>query len=671
MTDLARHPRQRVAGAAAVLMWAIVAALVAVVLAQLGSAAVYAVGGLIGVGVIGYALRDELRGPVVSGLRRIVPAHPDERPGHGAARTGVPVVLVGVGSAALAWALARQGVKGVIALVAVVAVGGLLAVMWPLVVDLVRGPVDGSGAGPVRTATATGRPVPTTARRADGGAAPAPARSSGVLGVVVVGCAAAGIAWIAASLGMKGLIAVVGGIVAVGAFTLVRDRTAFITFATVCSLTFVMHKSFGPQDLQLSGGAISVYLTTFDVMLVLLYGLWLREGTLVSDVRAAMREPVIWLPLVAALLYLPSLLMAPTPLLSAAELVRMGWMYLLFLYVAVRVRTRRHVWVVLGGLVVFAAVELAVVVLQWRTGGVLGLSFLGVPTELGDRVTDTEVLGRPFGTIIHPVFMAAALGMVAMVALAFAVQLQRSLTKVVAVVVFLGCLACMWISDTRASFVAALMVGVVVVGVGIARRRIAWVTLRRIGIGAVVIGLVFFSQISDKFVNSFRTGHFLTEIESRFELNDIAGRMISDHVVLGVGLNNFEAVLPGYEANPVIFFGHPVHNLYLLVLAETGVVGFVGLLLVGVGLYDVAIRLARSKDRLLGTLGTGVAAAMAFVMVEELLGFSLRQDIPLALYWLFAGLAVAGARMSGMRWPALRAGADRSLPIAEGQRHGC
>ena len=99
-----------------------------------------------------------------------------------------------------------------------------------------------------------------------------------------------------------------------------------------------------------------------------------------------------------AVLLLPSLLVAPELNHAAAELARMAWMFLLYLYVAVRVRTRRHVWAVLAGLGVFAAVELVVVVLQWRTGGVLGLDFLGVPTTLTERTTDASALGRPFGT---------------------------------------------------------------------------------------------------------------------------------------------------------------------------------------------------------------------------------------------------------------------------------
>ena len=69
---------------------------------------------------------------------------------------------------------------------------------------------------------------------------------------------------------------------------------------------------------------------------------------------------------------------------AAAELTRMAWMALLYVYLAVRVRQRQQIWAALAGLVSFTAIQFVVVLLQWRTGGVLGLSFLGVPTELGD-----------------------------------------------------------------------------------------------------------------------------------------------------------------------------------------------------------------------------------------------------------------------------------------------
>ena len=88
----------------------------------------------------------------------------------------------------------------------------------------------------------------------------------------------------------------------------VKDRSVFFTFAAVCSLAFLLHKSLGPQDLTHGGGAISVYVTSFDIVLLLLYGLWIGEGTFVADVKAAARRPLVWLPLVALLFLLPSLL---------------------------------------------------------------------------------------------------------------------------------------------------------------------------------------------------------------------------------------------------------------------------------------------------------------------------------------------------------------------------
>ena len=71
----------------------------------------------------------------------------------------------------------------------------------------------------------------------------------------------------------------------------------------------------------------------------------------------------------------------------------------------------------------------------------------------------------------------------------------------------------------------------------------------------------------------FSTAHFTTEVASRLQLNQVALQMINDHPLLGVGLNNYETVMPRYEANPVIFPGYPVHNLYLLWIGEVGIVG--------------------------------------------------------------------------------------------------
>ncbi|MCB1029506.1 MAG: O-antigen ligase family protein, partial [Microthrixaceae bacterium] len=480
----------------------------------------------------------------------------------------------------------------------------------------------------------------------------------------IVVLSAGGIGFFAAGLGFKGLLVAIGATLAGAAYLLVRDRTTFGMFATTVSLTFVLHKSLSAQALNVSGGAISIFVTTFDMMLLGLYGLWLMEGTMLADLRVGMRRRIMWLPLVGALFLLPSLLVSQTPLLGFAELTRMGWMYLLFVYVAIRVRTRRQVEVILLGLGVFAAIELVVILLQWRTGGVLGLSFLGVPTELGERVTDTTTLGRPFGTIIHPVFMGATMSAVGLLALSVALARKNDLARTFAWITVAGALGAMYVAHTRAAMVAAIVVGLGLVAHAWRRGDVSSTQLWRVAMVGVVCGVAALPVLIPKFEENFGTGHFFEEVNSRQELNVIGFQMWEDHPVVGVGLNNFEQVMGPYQEYGVIFFNNPVHNLYLLYLAETGLVGFVGLLVTTVALVVPGMRLARSRDPLYRAVGRGVVAVVAFFAVEELLGFSLRQDIPLAMLWLMAGLAIAGLNLAERGGERLRRPSRWVLPDA-------
>lgn len=635
-----------------VLLAALAAGVAGFVAAAAGTKVLFGLVGAIVAGLAVWSVRDLVGPPLAEAVDRVRPRPVVvSRPPRPVAVRFLVFAGVTLGSGIGGWFLAQQGTKALLGFAGLLVGAVALWLAWPLAADLVRteptdvaprpprGRTPGGGVGSPAVADRSTTDAPgTTGAGSRVGRAAAFAFAVG---------AATVFAWGAAQLGLKGLIALVGGIAVAACFVYVRDRSVFFTFAAVCSLAFVLHKSFTATDATSSGGAPSIYISTFDAMVLLLYAVWIAEGSFGADVRAALRRRILWLPLVGALFLLPSLLGTENVVRGLGELTRMGWMYLLFFYVAVRVRTRRHVWAVLGGLSVLALVECVVVVLQWRTGGVLGLSFLGVPTQLGERVTDSSVIGRPFGTIIHPVFMGATMASLGLLALTFALTLPRSLTRLAALVLVPVCVLPLYLAHTRASLVAFAMIALVLVGIALHRGRITWATIGRLALAGLALLVVFWPQVSAQFGDNFATGHFTEEIDSRHELNDLAGRMIADHPVIGVGLNDFVGRMAPYEQYGIIFFGNPVHNLYLLVLAETGVIGLIGVLLVGVGLYDVAIRLARSPDRLLGGVGLGVAAVMAFLMVEELLGFSLRQDIPLALYWLLAGLAVACSHQAG------------------------
>jgi O-antigen ligase len=97
----------------------------------------------------------------------------------------------------------------------------------------------------------------------------------------------------------------------------------------------------------------------------------------------------------------------------------------------------------------------------------------------------------------------------------------------------------------------------------------------------------------------------------------MAKQMIEDHPVLGVGANNYSLALARYETPEFAADWHyTVHDKYLLVWAETGVVGllaFLAFLLVTVRRGWLVIR---SQDPLLGPLALGLTAGVCGEMVH-------------------------------------------------------
>lgn len=59
----------------------------------------------------------------------------------------------------------------------------------------------------------------------------------------------------------------------------------------------------------------------------------------------------------------------------------------------------------------------------------------------------------------------------------------------------------------------------------------------------------------------------------RQQLNAAAVSMFTSAPIIGNGLGNFLVRLPGHLVSRTIYFLQPVHNIYLLILSETGMVG--------------------------------------------------------------------------------------------------
>jgi len=463
--------------------------------------------------------------------------------------------------------------------------------------------------------------------------------------VVAVGVVCGLVATLIAQLGVREMLAVAGLAALLSSLIVVRQRALFVLLIMVLSLQFLFHKALGPINPEVASGAQAIYITSVDVILLFLYVLWFLEGTLVRDLREGLRDQIFILPLVTGVAAAVSILAATDLYLAVAELFKMGWMYALFVYIALRVRSRRDVGFLVGALFLIAVVQCVVVVLQWRTGGALGLSFLGEESFFPVRDLDDRQIPRPSGTVINTDFLAALMGPIAIMALSLAINLERLAVRFLCLAFVPIAIATIAISQARAALVATAIAVVVLSVSYLWRGRLPWqVALATLACAGVAI-LIFWSKIEQLLRDWLTTEHFRLEFDARLELAGVALSMIRDFPLAGVGLNNFQAVMDRYDLYGLIFFGNPVHNLYLLVLSETGIIGFVPFALTLVALLVVAVRVAGARDRLVGAVGAGIAASYLFLYLEESTTFSLREDMPLALFWILSGLAIACWRM--------------------------
>ena len=137
----------------------------------------------------------------------------------------------------------------------------------------------------------------------------------------------------------------------------------------------------------------------------------------------------------------------------------------------------------------------------------------------------------------------------------------------------------------------------------------------------------------------------------RVDIWSVAGSVAADHPLVGVGAGNFREVEPSYAAETINLpavehiLDEPkvVHNTYLELLAELGVVGFVSFVSVVVGLFVLAVQglreFVRRGDIQLELLTRGLIVGMAGMLAS----FVFISGHTQKHFWLLAGLTAAVA----------------------------
>jgi putative inorganic carbon (HCO3(-)) transporter len=400
---------------------------------------------------------------------------------------------------------------------------------------------------------------------------------------------------------------------------------------------FGTHLYYREKDAALGAlGGLSISATTLAIA-----GLYLSWFIRSQAKKTSAESPSLHISL-PLLLYLVitavSVAVAQDVTLSLFEVALLFEACLVYFYVANNVLTRQDVVFVVSILLIGCLLEaLAMIVLQF-TG--MPSTIWGAPTQIQIEADPRQSFMRVGGTVGSPNFAAAYLSiLLTSAASVMFADLGRALKWLAIAVLAFGGVALIF-TFSRGGWMAATLAVAFICLLGCRRRGFSL----KVPIGLILIlgmlCLPFQNAISARLLEDDKGS-----AESRIPLMKLAFRIIEDNPVLGVGANNFTIVMDRYLTSDFregwLF---AVHNKYLLVLAETGILGLLAFLAFLLDASRKGWRCWVYKDPLLSPLAlgfaTGIAVHMLHMTVDVFRGRPTQQ-----LLWLVAGLLTAMLRI--------------------------
>lgn len=444
-----------------------------------------------------------------------------------------------------------------------------------------------------------------------------------------------GLAAIAGShLAAKEIVKILGALVVILAAVLSGRPKPVILFTWVVSLTY--NRNYFLNFLG-DHGSEGLYWNPSDLFLAALLGLWLLERIARRARSEAPGPPtyLLFLPFMGAALL--SAVDALNPVWSAFEMARLVRVLLILLYVQYNAG-RREIRAAIAGLAAAIVLQTVQGLVYVVTGKALGLAFFlgaGESAEAyGALMRDATPLAfrRAQGTLGHPntlaVYLLLTTPMFAALALARRSFRGRGFASLVAVSGLVGLAATL--SRTGWVLILGQMVLLLMLLVGL-----GFLDVRR-ALGITLVGgclaMAAALPLADR-IHQRVTGDLSESLDFRLRHDALALKIWRESPLTGVGLNNYSRRLGSeglYEVDVMQKVGEYVrtglklralawvHNIYLLILAETGLVGLLAYLFFIGGAGWMAVRAAMEASEILRVVALGLAVGMLGVHVHGL-----------------------------------------------------
>jgi len=226
-------------------------------------------------------------------------------------------------------------------------------------------------------------------------------------------------------------------------------------------------------------------------------------------------------------------------------------------------------------LVLSSLFESFLAIAQFLNKGSLGsiLYFLGERSFNGQTpgIANASIAGnlilRPYGTFSHPNVLAGFL----LIVISLILFRKDKLNLFYGISLAISSIALLVTLSRTTILLLAIMVFLKIVFIYKKRLHQRKFLLSLFTVMIVILYFVFLSPFSLRFLGSSLGDISVTQRES---LANAAFAMFLKNPLFGVGVNNFLVNLPIFISQQTTVLIQPVHNIYLLILAETGITGF-------------------------------------------------------------------------------------------------
>jgi O-antigen ligase len=394
------------------------------------------------------------------------------------------------------------------------------------------------------------------------------------------------------------------------------------------------------------GGGGGVSLSPLDIVLFLLYMVWLYE-IFIEKKGEVSYFPRISIPLfVLAIITLMNTIVSPDPYLSLFEAIETLKSLFLFLYVANHFRSKKGIAYVLIFLLVGLFLQSMISFAQRWMGMPLGLHLFGEHKELGEFALDFYMrTSRVGGTIGHANGLAKYIEQLIPLSVVLLFTTIRLRYKLASVITFVCAFIVLLLTLSRAGWVCFLGSMILIIFLVFRAKFIRMQTVVAILLVSLLFGAVMFG-FSDLITSRLFGGDY-GSAESRIPASKIAWSIIKENALLGVGVRKYDTVVHLY--NPLVRDMHVklVHNAYLQLAAERGILALVVMLFLQFSSFSLGLRNLKKNETFLVAVNIGFLASVAALWAHWIVDIGGLGRA--SLTWVIIGLIAATSQVATSR----------------------